>query len=44
MELNKSQALSQLGAWDCVEYERELSMEEDEAKKEAKDAFKSELP
>ena len=39
LELNKRQALSQLEAWDQVEEERELFMEEAKAKKEAKDAF-----
>ena len=40
VELNNRQALSQLETWDQVEEERELSMEEAEAKKEAKDVFR----
>ena len=40
VELNKRQVLSQLEAWDQVEEETELSKEEAEAKKEAKDAFR----
>ena len=41
LEANKKLALSQVEAWDCLEETRDLSMEEIEAKKGAKDAFKN---
>ena len=41
LEANKKLALSQVEAWDCLEEIRDLSMEEIEAKKGAKDAFKN---
>ena len=41
LEANKKLALSQIEAWDGLEETRDLSMEEIEAKKGAKDAFKN---
>ena len=40
LDANKKLALSQVENWDCVEEVRELTLEETEAKKEAKDSFK----
>ena len=41
LEVNKKDAFSKIEAWDCLEEERDLTLEEIEAKKEAKDAFRN---
>ena len=40
LDVNKKLALSQVEDWDCVEEVREMTLQEIEAKKEAKDSFK----
>ena len=41
LEVNKKVALSQIQAWDHLEEKRDLTLEESEAKKGAKDAFRN---